>query len=101
MAATLALLRSRLLLPPETPGARVAQDEAEAMRRQLLERAAIRQAAEWLDRRSQLGRDVCARGEAAARAASPGRTGDITDLFRACLVVLRVPEQVDAYQLWS
>ena len=99
MAATLALLRSRLLLPPDAPEARAAQDEAEAMRRQLLERAAIRHAAEWLDREPQLGRDVFARGGEAARASSQGRTGDITDLFRACLVALRVPEQVDAYQL--
>ena len=98
MAATLALLRSRLLLPPDAPEARAAQDEAEAMRRQLLERAAIRQAAEWLDQQLQLGRDVFARGGVVVRT-SQGRTGDITDLFRACLVTLQVPEQVGAYQL--
>ena len=99
MAATLALLRSRLLLPLEAPEARAAQDEAEAMRRQLLERAAIRAAAEWLDGRLQLGRDVFGRGEVAGATARSGRTTDITDLFRACLVALRVPEQADAYQL--
>ncbi len=99
MAATLALLRSRLLLPPDAPEARAALDEAEAMRRRMLERAASRQAAEWLDRRLQLGRDVFARGGVAAGAASRARTTDITDLFRACLVALLVPEQVDAYQL--
>jgi segregation and condensation protein A len=82
MAASLALLRSRLLLPPDAPEARAAQDEAEAIRRQALERAAIRQAAEWLDRRPQLGRDVFARGNAASAAARGGRTTDITDLFR-------------------
>ena len=98
MAAALALLRSRLLLPPDAPEARAAQDEAQAMRRQLLERAAIRQAAEWLDQQLQLGRDVFAGGGVVART-SQGRTADITDLFRACLVALRVPEQVDAYQL--
>ena len=98
MAATLARLRSRLLLPPEAPEARAAQDEAEAMRRQLLERAAVRRAAEWLDQQLQLGRDVFARGGVVART-NQGRTGDITDLFRAYLVALRVPEQVDAYQL--
>ena len=69
------------------------------MRRKLLERVAIRTAAEWLDQRPQLGRDVFVRGGVAARASSQGRTGDVTDLFRACLVVLSVPEQVDAYQL--
>ena len=99
MAATLALLRSRLLLPPDAPEARAAQDEAEAMRRLLLERAAIRHAAEWLERRPQLGRDVFARGGVADAAARSGRTTDITDLFRACLVALRVPEQGDVYRL--
>ena len=99
MAATLALLRSRLLFPPDAPQAQAAQDEAEAMRRQLLERAAIRAAAEWLDGRLQLGRDVFGRGEMAGATALSGRTTDITDLFRACLVALRVPEQVDTYQL--
>ena len=99
MAATLALLRSRLLLPADAPDARAAQDEAEAMRRQLLERAVIRHTAEWLERQPQLGRDVFARGGAADAAARSGRTTDITDLFRACLVALRVPDQVDAYRL--
>ena len=99
MAATLALLRSRLLLPPDAPEARAAHDEAEAIRRQMLERAAIRHAADWLDRQAQLGRDVFARGGVAARVSSQGRMGDITDLFLACLVALRVPEQADVYQL--
>ena len=99
MAATLALLRSRLLLPPDAPEARAAQDEAEAMRRRMLERAAIRQAAEWLEQRPQLGRDVFARGAGAEPVARSGRTTDITDLFRACLVALRVPEQADRYEL--
>ena len=99
MAATLALLRSRLLLPPNAPEARAAQEEAEAMRRRLLDSRAIRTAASWLERRSQLGRDVFARGRGAGAAARSERTTDITDLFRACLVALRVPEQGGAYQL--
>jgi len=99
MAATLALLRSRLLLPPDVPEARAAQDEAEAMRRQLVERAVVRRAADWLDGRFQLGREVFGRGTLANAAARSGRSMDITDLFRACLVALRVPEQGDAYQL--
>ena len=65
----------------------------------MLERAAIRHAAEWLDGRLQLGRDVFGRGEIAGATARSSRTTDITDLFRACLVALRVPEQADAYQL--
>lgn len=96
MAASLALLRSRLLLPPDAPEARMAQDEAEAIRRQLIERAAIRAATEWLDHRQQLGRDVFARGAADAAAAQRGRTTDVADLFRACLVALRVPDLLDA-----
>ena len=79
MTATLALLRSRLLLPPDAPEANAAQDEAEAMRRQLLECAAIRAAAEWLDGRLQLGRDVFGRGEVADATARSGGTTDITE----------------------
>lgn len=99
MAATLALLRSRLLLPPDAPAARAAQEEAEALRRRLLERAAIRHAADWLDRRTQLGRDVFGRGGVADAARSGARAADVTDLLRACLVALLVPEQAEAYAL--
>jgi len=98
MAATLAHLRSRLLLPKDAPEARAAQDEAEALRRVLVERTVMQRAAEWLDRRPQLGHDVFARGGAADSVTAASRVADITDLFRACLVVLRVPEQADAYQ---
>ena len=99
MAATLALLRSRLMLPAEAPEARAAQDEAETLRRQLLERVAILRASEWLEHRIQLGREVFGRGGGADSVASSGRTADITDLLRACLVALAIPEQADAYQL--
>ena len=95
VAATFTLLRSRLLLPADAPEARRARDEAEAIRRQLLDRAAVRRAAEWLDRRPQLGRDVFGRGsdDGTPRAE---QAGDITDLFRACLTALRVPDQLRA-----
>ncbi len=62
MAATLAWLRSRLLLAGNAGEAEAAQDAAESLRRELLDRAAIRAAADWLERRPQLGRDVFARG---------------------------------------
>ena len=62
MAAHLAELRSRLLRPADTPEARTAQAEAEALRRQWLRRAEMAAAADWLERRHQLGRDVFARG---------------------------------------
>ena len=48
MAATLALLRSRLMLPKDAPEAKAARDEAEALRRSLLGRAVM----------SDLGREL-------------------------------------------
>ena len=99
MAATLAELRSRLLLPADSPEARAAAEEAEALRRRLVSRAQMRAAADWLERRPQLGRDVFGRGSRPTpRRRRPG--GDITELLRACLVALHVPEQADAYPPW-
>jgi len=99
MAATLAFLRSRLLLPGDSPEAKAAADEAEALRRRLISRAQVRAAADWLERRRQLGQDVFGRG-AGQRRHSDG-IGDITELLRACLIALRVPEQADAYRARS
>jgi segregation and condensation protein A len=90
-AATLTELWSRLLLPQDAPAARAAVEEAEALRRHLLERARMRGAADWLDRRAQLGRDVFRRGQPEIGLASRG--ADLTDLLRACLAALRVPEE--------
>ena len=70
MAAWLAWLRSRLLLPADDLDGRVARAEAETFRRGLARRAAVRQAADWLDAQVQLGRDVFARG------AAPGEAQD-------------------------
>ncbi len=96
MAATLTLLRSRLLLPAEAAMDRAAHAEAEALRRQLVDRAAFAVAADWLHGRSQLGRDVYARGQPTAQHAREGRVGDITGLFRACLVLLELPWDAEA-----
>ena len=97
MAATLTELWSRLLLPVDAAAARTAEAEAEALRRQLLARARMRQAADWLERRSQLGRDVFPRGLPEADVS--GRSSDITALLRACLVALHVPDaQAAAYR---
>jgi segregation and condensation protein A len=93
MAATLTELWSRLLLPANSPEAKAAQAEAEALRQQLLNRARMRSAADWLERRPQLGRDVFARGRPELHL-SGGSAGDLTELLRACLVALRVPEAV-------
>jgi segregation and condensation protein A len=97
MAAHLALLRSRLLLPPEAAEAQAAQRDAEALRRLLLERAVLRGAAGWLEGRIQLGREVFGRGVTQAERNASARVADIADLFRACLLVLRVPELAESY----
>ena len=100
MAATLTQLRARLLLPAPQPEARAARSVAEALRRQLIERARMRAAADWLERRPQLGQQVFTRGMPDSGSAAAGTIGgDITDLLRACLLALRVPEQQAAYQL--
>jgi segregation and condensation protein A len=91
MAATLTELWSRLLLPADAPEARAAAEEAEALRRQLLDRARMRLAADWLERRPRLGREVFARGSPELSPA--GRVGDLTELLRACLVALLVPDE--------
>jgi segregation and condensation protein A len=51
--------------------------------------------ADWLEHQPQLGRDVFGRGTGQRRDEG-GRISDITELLRACLVALRVPEQADA-----
>ena len=66
MASWLAFLKSRLLLPrPETPAGdeAPAQEVAEALAFRLAKLAAMREAAEALQRRDRLGRDVFARGD--------------------------------------
>jgi segregation and condensation protein A len=94
MAASLTELWSRLLLSADEAEARAAETEAEALRRQLLARAQMRQAADWLAHRPQLGRGVFARGR--PQDGVSGRGSDLTDLLRACLVVLHVPDPLAA-----
>ena len=94
MAATLTQLRSKLLLAGDAPEARAATDEAEGLRRTLLGRAEISAAADWLERRPQMGREFFRRGRPERRAQP--RAAEVTDLLRACLVALRVPEEVAA-----
>ncbi len=97
MAADLTLLRSRLLVPADAAAAQDAQDEAERLRQRLLGRAEIGRAANWLEGRGQLGRDVFARGQAdEAGVVRAGRTGDVTALLRACLVAIRLPAEAGA-----
>ena len=89
MAADLTLLRSRLLVPAD---AAEAQDAGEQLRRRLLYRAEIARAADWLEARSQLGREVFVRGQTDENGTvRAGRAGDITALLRACLVAIQLP----------
>ncbi|WP_188519656.1 segregation and condensation protein A [Alsobacter metallidurans] len=63
MAAWLAYLKSRLLLPaPPKPDEPSAEDLAESLARRLVRLEAIRAAAQKLVERTRLGRDVFARG---------------------------------------
>ncbi|TDR94719.1 segregation and condensation protein A [Enterovirga rhinocerotis] len=65
MAAWLAYLKSRLLLPePPKPEGPSAEDLATALAFRLRRLEAIRQAAKLLGERAQLGREIFARGEA-------------------------------------
>ena len=122
MAAQLAELRSRLMLPAEDAQAQAGQAEAEALRRQWISRAEMVAVADWLERQPQLGREVFAcgqpevghtgsrrRGQGAAYKAAAtfvddadeqdeAEHDDLTELLRACLVVLRLPAQAEAYQ---
>ncbi len=63
MAAWLLLLRSRLLLPADTPAQRKADAEADRLRSGLVGLSQMQALASWLDRRPRLGRDVFARGQ--------------------------------------
>ncbi|MGI4796372.1 MAG: segregation and condensation protein A [Janthinobacterium lividum] len=122
MAAQLTELRSRLLLRADLPEAQKAQAQAEALRRQWISRAEMAAAADRLDQRLQLGRDVFARGRPepvrVGQGDGPARamTNDLdpadddaddlaleeddefTELLRACLVALRLPVNTEVYQ---
>jgi len=66
--------------------AKAAETQAETLRRQLINRAQMRSAADWLERR-QLAREMFARGRPDVDRRCGGR--DVVDLMLACLVVLR------------
>ena len=101
MAATLTQLRARLILPTSAPEAQAAIRQADALRRQLLSRQHIQAAADWLERRQQLGLQVWARGRSEQGVAGvPGEGGDLAEMMRACLVALALPDQLaEAYWL--
>jgi segregation and condensation protein A len=99
MAAHLALLRSRLLLPADRGEREAAERDVAALRRRLADREHARRLADWLERRPQLGREVFARG-AAERDDGPtaAPAADVAALLRACLVVLERSSPAGAYR---
>jgi segregation and condensation protein A len=86
MAAWLAYLKSRLLLPEQTePEGLTAEEMATALAQRLRRLEAIRQVAEQLLNRPQLGREVFARGqpEPIAEIKRPQWTASLYDLLSA------------------
>jgi hypothetical protein len=59
--------------------------------RKIVSRAQMQAAPVWLERQPQLGRDIFLRGGSDGHTVR--RAGDITDLLRACLIALAVPER--------
>lgn len=85
MAAWLAFLKSRLLLPePPKPEGPSAGDLAAALALRLRRLEAIREAAKYLGERAQLGRDIFARGAPEPPIRTPSTyTGTLYDLLAA------------------
>lgn len=108
MAAWLAWLKSRLLLPPGDAAAEEGEEAAANLAERLRELDLIRRLADWLSKRPQLGQDVFARGaeedmEVIDR--SQIRV-DMPSLLRGYLVALRRAHRADTYRpkrqrLWS
>ncbi len=96
MAATLTQLRARLMLPAVAPERQAATREVPGSRQQRLSHRHIQLAADWLERRPQLGQHVWARGRAEAQSVGlPTNAGDLAELLRGCLVALRLPDQAE------
>ena len=82
MAAWLAFLKSRLLLPaPSEPAELDAPALAEGLAQRLRALAAIRKAGEYLMGRPRLGRDFFARGEAGGAVDTSGRIAYQANLY--------------------
>jgi segregation and condensation protein A len=103
MAAWLAWLKSRLLLPPGTEAADEGELAAGNLAARLAELAAMRAAAAALDARPQLGRDRFARGAPEERT-EIDRSGlrlDLAGLIRAYLAAARRRAVGRAYRVES
>ncbi|WP_424136432.1 segregation and condensation protein A [Roseomonas chloroacetimidivorans] len=91
MAAWLAWLKSRLLLPDDPEAEEDAESLAEALADRLRELERMREAAAWLGQRPFLGRDVMARGapENLVLEDRSALAADLPSLLRAYADVLR------------
>lgn len=91
MAAWLAWLRSRLLIPPEEAEGEDAEALAETLAERLAELERMRAAALWLNRRPWLGHDVFARGapESLRVEDRSGLNADLPSLLQAYVVARR------------
>jgi segregation and condensation protein A len=91
MAAWLAWLKSRLLLPAGTEAAEEGEQAADVLAARLRDLQIIRAAAAWLGSRPQLGREVFARGlpEALTETDRSRLALDLPALMRAYLAALR------------
>jgi segregation and condensation protein A len=91
MAAWLAWLKSKLLLPVTAEAAEEGGDAADALAARLRELEAMRAAAAWLGARAQLGQDVFARGSAESLVATDnsGLAADMPALLRGYLDAIR------------
>ncbi|MGV4876802.1 segregation and condensation protein A [Acetobacter indonesiensis] len=91
MAAWLAWLKSRLLLPAEDDLAMEGEEAAELLQERLIELACMGELARWLEARPRLGRDVWARGEAETliEIDRSGLALDMPQLMRAYMAAMR------------
>ncbi len=108
MAAWLAWLKSRLLLPADASGAEEGEAAAEVLAARLIELERMRAAAAWLAARPALGQEVFARGapEAFAEIDRSRLALDLPALMRAYLGALRRAAGLRRYHpppltLWS
>ena len=108
MAAWLAWLKSRLLLPPGSDDAEAGEEAAEVLAARLLDLQRMRQAAQWLGTRPTLGQDVFARGapEDFVETDRSQLALDLAGLLRAYLAAARRAAGARRYRptpvtLWS
>ena len=92
MAAWLAWLKSRLLLPTDPEEARQANQAQAVLTQRLIELDRVRAVADWLDGQPQLGWDTFGRG-AAPPPAAVVPVASYVMLMEACLDVLRQPRE--------